>query len=93
MIPTTYLNELAQYTDDKIAKVVINETYEVESFLLRELSGNLIELEFMIPLGAVSDVTLIELQSEDGQTISTNTVFVPITTDTMIRQTIQVKGA
>lgn len=93
MIPTAYLTELAQYTNTKIAKVVLNSTYEISSFSIKRVTSSTIELEYIIPLGLVTEVKLIELKSSSGQVLSSNTVYVPITSDTIIKQTITVREA
>lgn len=93
MINPSYLAELAEYTDGKIAKVVVNGTLEITDFDVRELDDNVIELEYRILYGTVAEATQIELQTAGGQMISSNAVFVPITTDTIIKQTVTVKEA
>ena len=91
MIPTAYLTELAQYSNSKISKVVVNGTYTITSFIIKQVSSSTVELEYMIPLGSVPEATQIELRSSMDQVISTNAVYVPITSDTIIKQTIKVK--
>lgn len=91
MIDQGYLVELTEYTDDKIAKVVLNSgAYEITSFDIKQVAANLLTMEYMVPVGSVSEITLIELKSPTGQLISSNNVFIPITTDTVIKQTIKV---
>ncbi|PYI57012.1 ketopantoate hydroxymethyltransferase [Paenibacillus flagellatus] len=90
MIDAGYLAELTEYTDDKIAKVVLNGgAYEITTFQIKQTTGNVLLMEFLVPAGSVSEITLIELRSATGQLVSSNNVFVPITTDTVIKQTIK----
>ncbi|MFD0712856.1 ketopantoate hydroxymethyltransferase [Paenibacillus sp. GCM10027626] len=93
MIATAYLGELASYTNNKIAKVVINGTFEITSFSVKQATGGVIEMKYMIPNGAVPEATLVELRSAGNDVISSNVVSVPITSDTIITQKIQVREA
>ncbi|MBE1444183.1 ketopantoate hydroxymethyltransferase [Paenibacillus sp. OAS669] len=92
MIPTTYLSELASFTNNRIAKVVVNESYAISSFSIKQVTAGTVEMEYVIPYGSVTEVTLIELKSQDDAVISSNAVYVPITSDTIIKQTIGIKG-
>lgn len=91
MIPTTFLSELAQFTNTQIAKVVLNGSYEIDTFRIKRVEAGIVELEYMIPAGSVAEVTLIELQSSKGQVVSSNEAYVPITSDTVIKHTVTVK--
>jgi hypothetical protein len=90
MIPTTYLTELATYTKDKIIKVVVNNTVEITSFYVRQVSDHTVELEYMITHGSVETALLIELKSAANVVISSNAVYIPITSDTIIKQKIKI---
>jgi hypothetical protein len=91
MIDQAYLVELTEYTDDKIAKVVINNgAHVITSFEIKQTAANLLTMEYLVPASSVSEITIIELKSAANQLISSNNVFVPITTDTVIKQTIRV---
>ncbi|MCP1311123.1 ketopantoate hydroxymethyltransferase [Paenibacillus tyrfis] len=91
MIPTTFLNELAQYTNTQIAKVVLNGSYEINTFRIKKVEADTVELEYFLPAGSVSEVTLIELKSSKGQVVSSNEAYVPITSDTIIKHTMTMK--
>lgn len=90
MIPQSYLNELAQYTNGKVAKVVLNGTYEISTFQVKQIDSTLL-MEYLVPAGSVSEVTLIELKSIGGTIVSSNNVYIPVTSDTIIEHTITVK--
>lgn len=92
MIPSEFIVELAEYVNDTITTVSLNSgAYETSSFVIKEVNDSTLELEYIIPFGAVTEVTLIELKSAVGQVISRNEVSVPVLVDTIIRQAIQVK--
>lgn len=91
MITEAFLSQVASYVDDRIAKVVLNGSYEITDFDVKQVDDATINMEFMVPNGAVSVITSIELRGEDDAVISTNSVYVPISADTIITQTIQVR--
>lgn len=91
MISTELLNDVANYVNGKIAKVVLNDSYEITDFDLKQVDTDTINLQFTVPNGAVAAITGIELRENPDTVISSNTVYVPITTDTIITQTIEVK--
>ncbi|BBI32056.1 ketopantoate hydroxymethyltransferase [Cohnella abietis] len=88
MIKQSYLHELAQYTKDKITKLVVNDVLEITDFNLKEVDANNVELEAVIPFGAMATVTKIELKGSMNDVIATKTVFLPIVEDTIIQQVI-----
>lgn len=92
MIVQNYLNELAQYTDEKVAKVVLNGgVYEITTFQVKQITDSTLLMEYMVPVGAVNEITLIELKSASGAVVSSNNVYIPVTSDTIIKHTITVK--
>ncbi|MEI7027912.1 ketopantoate hydroxymethyltransferase [Paenibacillus sp. y28] len=93
MITSTYLAELAGYTDQRIAKVLLNDSYEISDFSVKQQTGSTVDLEYLIPNGSVSEVTKIELRGASGDVISSSAVYVPITSDTIIRQILTVREA
>lgn len=91
MISSTFLNEVAEYTDTKIAKVVINDTYEITNFQVKEVTGSTLGMQYIVPSSSISLVTKIDLKTASNQLISTNNVYVPIASDTLLLQTIYVR--
>ncbi|QHZ52148.1 ketopantoate hydroxymethyltransferase [Paenibacillus larvae] len=90
MIATAFLNEVAGYAQKLIGKVVLNGDYEVEN-VQKTLNDNVINLEYVVPKGAVENINTIEVKATDGGLISKNEVFIPITSDTVIKQTLFVE--
>lgn len=93
MIQSTFLTDIANYTNNNIAKVVINGTIEITSFIIKKIDGSAVTMQYMIQASLVSMVTKIDLKNTSGQIISSNDVYIPITTDTLLLQTIHVKEA
>ena len=91
MITTEFLGSVAELIGGSIDKVVLNGSYELSDFNIKQVSGNLFNLQYTVPSGAVNNINLIELKSSTNQVVSSNQVYVPITADTIITQTIKVK--
>ena len=95
MIQQSYLNEVANKVHTDIAKVVINDTVEITAFQVKQLTASTVRLEFIIPQGSVPNVTKIQLRKSNNAIIRSSSVFIPITSDTLIKHNITVsnKGA
>jgi len=91
MIMTAFLNEVANYVDHRVAKVVINETYEITDFEVKQVTGNVLALKYIVPAGDVSTITKIELKDALNNVISSHDVNIPITADHLMIQSITVK--
>lgn len=91
MISTAYLAEIANYTNNKISKVVINSTVEITDFIVKNVNGSLIGMQYIVPSKLVSLVTKIDLITDKNQVISTNNVYIPIISDTLMLHTFLVK--
>lgn len=91
MITQQFLNDVAGYVDSRVAKVVLNGSYEITQFEIKQVTDNTLAIKYIIPAAEVSLVTLIELQDAAGNVITTNNVNVPITSDTLMLQTISVE--
>ena len=93
MIERAFLAEIAEYTENKIAKVVLNDSLEITDFLVKEMIDTKVGMQYLIPAAQISLVTKIVLVDQSGTAISTNEVYIPIASDTLLLQTIQVKEA
>ncbi|WP_273483586.1 ketopantoate hydroxymethyltransferase [Desulforamulus ruminis] len=91
MIDTDFLQDVAEFVNGKVAKVVLNGAYEITEFETKQVSGNVLQMKYMVPYGSVPNISQIELKNIDGFLISTNTVDVPVTADTILFQMIVVK--
>jgi hypothetical protein len=91
MITTAFQNEVAEFVDTRITKVVLNGgEYEITDFTIKTVSGNVVVLNYIVPNGSVATVIQIELKNNSG-TVSDNTVNIPIASATLMVQTITVK--
>ncbi|GAC42266.1 hypothetical protein [Paenibacillus popilliae] len=91
MIITKFLNEVANYTDTRAVKVVLNGTYEITKFIVKQVDGSLMILNYLVPAADISSITKIEIKDVSNNVISLNDVDIPVTTDHMMVHTIEVK--
>lgn len=90
MITDRFLGNVAEYVNTNVAKVVLNQTYEITNFSVKSVQDNVLTIEYMVPAASVSVVNLIQLRDASGALVSENSVYVPVPSDTIIRQTITV---
>lgn len=90
MIAAQFLNDVANYTNSHVAKVVINGVYEINDFQVKQVTGNVLALNYFVPAADVSMITLIELKDAVDNIISSNNVNIPITADHLMLQTIEI---
>ncbi|ARF69217.1 hypothetical protein B7C51_19480 [Paenibacillus larvae subsp. pulvifaciens] len=90
MIVSSFIQEVADYACNKIDAVYLNSSYQVEQ-VQKTFTGTAVNLEYIVPKGAMDNISLIELKTSDDQLISRNEVFIPITSDTVIKQTLFVE--
>ncbi|MOA03116.1 hypothetical protein D3C78_1226010 [compost metagenome] len=91
MIPNSFLASVANYTNGKIAKVILNDTYEITNFVVKTVTDSTVGLQYVVPAAAVSVVTKIELKDSSNNVVCTNNVNVPIASDTLLLQTILIR--
>ncbi|MNJ28660.1 hypothetical protein D3C77_232040 [compost metagenome] len=91
MIVGSFLNDVARFVDANISKVVLNDTVEITSFSVKEVTGSTVGMQYIVPAADVSLVTKIELKDANNNIKTTNNVYVPITTDTLLLHTVQAK--
>ncbi|GIP59681.1 hypothetical protein J15TS10_34950 [Paenibacillus woosongensis] len=91
MMVSSFLNDVARFVDANISKVVLNDTVEITSFNVKEVTGSTVGMQYIVPAADVSLVTKIELKDANNNIKTTNNVYVPITTDTLLLHTVQVK--
>lgn len=91
MMVSSFLNDVARFVDANISKVVLNDTVEITSFNVKEVTGSTVGMQYIVPATDVSLVTKIELKDANNNIKTTNNVYVPITTDTLLLHTVQVK--
>jgi hypothetical protein len=91
MIDTAFLQDVAEYVDSRVAKVVLNGTYVIADFEVKQVTDNVLALKYLVPAADVSLITTIELRDAADNVISLNNVNIPITADHLMIQSITVK--
>jgi hypothetical protein len=93
VIAQSLLNELIEHVDVRIAKVVLNGTYEIMNFKVKEATDHVLAVQYIVPTADVSLITSIELRDSSDNVLTTNAVNIPIAADHLMLQTIMVKEA
>ncbi|AZK48504.1 ketopantoate hydroxymethyltransferase [Paenibacillus lentus] len=88
---SSFLNDVARFVDANISKVVLNDTVEITDFTVKEVTESTVGMQYLVPAADVSLVTKIDLKDANNNVKSTNSLYVPITTDTLLLHTVQVK--
>lgn len=91
MIEQAFLNDVAGYIDGRIDKVRLNESYVISEFYVKEIQQSTVAMEFMVPHGSVGVIEKIDLLDRENKVISSNSVTVPITSDTVILHSFEVR--
>ncbi|RRJ62711.1 ketopantoate hydroxymethyltransferase [Paenibacillus oralis] len=91
MIAANLLQDMAEYVNERVAKVVINGTYIITDFEVKTVADNVLVLNYVVPVAKVSLMTLIELKDSADHVLTSNAVNIPITADHLMLQTIEVK--
>ncbi|GIQ70776.1 ketopantoate hydroxymethyltransferase [Xylanibacillus composti] len=91
MIEAQFLRDLASYVNSRIAKVIVNGSYEITNFTVKRVDDQTVVLNYIVPAAEVSLVTEIDLRDTADRVISSKPVHVPITTDHLMLQTLKVK--
>lgn len=91
MITANLLDGVANYVNERIGKVVINGSYEITNFKVKEVTESIVALNYIVPVADVGLVTLIELKDTDNRVLTSNPVNIPIVADHMMLHTIRVK--
>jgi hypothetical protein len=90
MITDQFLGSVANFVNTNVAKVVLNQDHEITDFTIKSVQGNVLTMEYMVTAASVSVINLVQLKDVTGALISENQVYVPVPSDTIIRQTITV---
>ena len=93
MIHAQFINKVAEYVEQQISKVVLNGSHEITSFEVKQVNENTVVLNYFVMANEVSHISLIEMKDAANEVITSNVVDGPVTSDTMLLQTILVKEA
>ena len=87
------LNKLAVYVAEQTKKVLINDTVLIDTFSICEANEQTITLEYTVDAESMENTPITNIKMLDGQNIvlSNSAVYVPVTTDTLVKHTIKIK--
>lgn len=91
MIQSQFLHDVADYVDSRIAKVVLNGSFTITDFDQRAVTDSTVALNYIVPAASISLITQIDLKDQNDILISSDAVNVPVPSDTLMLQTIEVK--
>jgi len=91
MIQTHVLKDVATYLNGRVAKVVLNGTFEITNFKVKQVTDSTLVLNYLVPVASIGNINLIELKDATNAVLTSNAVEIPITSDTLMLQTILVK--
>ena len=91
-IQNSLLNESAAFINSITNKIIVNEDVEINEFTAKNVSGNVVELEYNISneMG-VNAVNRLRVCKEDGTVLTDINVYVPVIGETLINHKISVK--
>lgn len=90
MITDRFLGSVAEFINTNVSKVVLNQTHEITDFSIKSVQDNVLTIEYMVFAADVNLINQIQLWDGSGALVSENQVYVPVPSDTIIRQTITV---
>ncbi|MFD0959794.1 ketopantoate hydroxymethyltransferase [Paenibacillus chungangensis] len=91
MIQLSLLQDVAEYVRGRVDKVVLNGSYEIRDFQVKQVTGETLALNYLVPVADVQSITLVELKDASDTVLTAHTVNVPITADHLMLQTIKVE--
>ncbi|WP_276358396.1 ketopantoate hydroxymethyltransferase [Cohnella caldifontis] len=91
MISSVFLHDVAEYTDSRVAKVVLNGSYAITNFQVKQVTDDTLALNYIVPAADISLITRIEVKDAADVVLTSNDVNVPIASDTLMLQTIKAK--
>ncbi|MBE9913370.1 ketopantoate hydroxymethyltransferase [Paenibacillus donghaensis] len=93
MIEKSFLGDIATYTFNRIAKIVLNDTVEIKDFVIKEVTESTVGMQYIVPVKSTSLITKIDIKDSNNKLITSNNVYVPIYSDTLLLETINVREA
>lgn len=88
-IQQALLNGTASFISSDIAKARINGTIDIDD-LNKSVSANTLTLTYTVTQSQTEEITLTELLDESGNILTSSTIYVPVTQNTIIKHTIPV---
>lgn len=86
------LNKLKTFTGEEIQAVLINDTYKITSFVQKIITGGYLRIQYNIKnWKEIKLITNIKFLDGEDLILSNDSVYIPITLDTMIEHRINIR--
>ena len=90
-IQQSLLEDTANFVSDDIASVLINDEIVITEFRLKQVSSNLVSIEYDVSPDMTSLVTDIKLRRADDEVLTQSSVYIPVTQNIISKHLITVK--
>lgn len=90
-IQKSLLEDTAKFVSDDIASVLINDEIVITEFSFKQVSSNLVSIEYDVSPDMTSLVTDIKLRRADGEVLTQSSVYIPVTQSILSKHLITVK--
>lgn len=90
-IQPSLLNDTANFVASDIASVILNDRFQIEEFSLKQVSDNVVSIEYIVEPNMMSIITDIKLVKADGTVLTQSAVYVPVTQTVLSKHIITVK--
>lgn len=90
-IQPSLLNDAANFVAGDIASVILNDRFQIEEFSLKQVSDNVVSIEYVVEPNMMSVITDIKLVKADGAVLTQSAVYVPVTQTVLSKHIITVK--
>ena len=90
-IQQALLNDTANFVLQDISYVLINNTKKISEFALKQVSDNIVTIEYTVTPTMTNLITNIKLMKADDTVLTQSSVYVPVTQTVMNKHTIAVK--
>lgn len=90
-LQSNLFNDVADFTASDIASVLLNDSVAISSFVTKQASANLVDIEYNVSTSQVQSITNIKLKNSSGEVLSEAVVYVPLLEDVLMKHTITVK--
>ncbi len=90
-IQQTLLDDTATFVAEDISYVLINNTIPISNFTLKQVSANVVTVQYEVTPDMTKLITSVKLMRDDSTALTHATVYVPVTQAILSKHTITVK--
>ena len=90
-IQQALLNDTANFVAEDISAVLLNDTIKISEFTLKQVSENIVIVEYLVTSAMTNLITNIKLLRSDETVLTQSVVYVPVTQTITSKHTITVK--